>query len=102
VSPQQTPPASAAWCFNFNVSVATTDTTGFSRVVLQFQRQCRHQQTPPASAAWCFNFNLTQRHDSHSGHHQLQPRGASIATYRSVMIATADTTGFSRVVLQFH
>ena len=44
---------------------------------LTYERRTR-TQTPPASAAWCFNFNL--RHN----------------------LAFPDTTGFSRVVLQFH
>ena len=51
----RTPPALAAWCFNFNLrapDTATSDTTGFSRVVLQLQ---------PMMQARRFNFNLPAR-----------------------------------------
>jgi hypothetical protein len=55
------------------------DTTRFSRVVLQLLPNLVIEQrwTPPASAAWYFNFYLTGNRKK------------------------IDTTGFSRVVLQF-
>ena len=58
----QTPPASAAWSFTFNLRARdpNPDTTGFSRVVFQFQ---------PATRRWL------------ARHHRLQPRGISISAY---------------------
>ncbi|MFY9553898.1 MAG: hypothetical protein WAV47_04155, partial [Blastocatellia bacterium] len=48
------------------------DTTGFSRVVVQFQPKDNPlgSETPPALAAWCFNFNLRISH-SDQRHHRL-------------------------------
>src|SRR6266404_2796942 len=79
-----TPPASAAWCFNFALrteSRCISDTTVFSRVVLQLRP--------------------TNRVALHLRHHRLQPRGVSTSPYEPSRSASPDTTGFSRVVFQF-
>ncbi|MFY9572196.1 MAG: hypothetical protein WAV20_12425, partial [Blastocatellia bacterium] len=50
------------------------DTTGFTRVVLQFQptKKTGMPETPPASPPWCFSFNLRRRQGC-PRHHRLQP-----------------------------
>jgi hypothetical protein len=80
----QTPPASAAWFFNFRLTKierSYQDTIGFSRVVPQFPPNQNRTliQTPPALAAWSFNFGLTSRERSFR-HNRLQPSGSSIST----------------------
>jgi hypothetical protein len=62
---EATPPASAVWYFNFNLgsSARSPQTTGFSRVVFQFQPRIEREIY---------------------GDHRLQPCGASILTYGSV------------------
>src|SRR6266404_5244377 len=122
-----TPPASAAWCFNFALRtepLCISDTTGFSRVVLQFQPTTtygmkRHHRLQPRGAstfryepsAFCFpdttgfsrvvlQLRATHRAALHLRHHRLQPRGASTFRYEPSAFCFPDTTGFSRVVLQ--
>ena len=60
----KTPPASAAWSFNFDLQqiASTQDTTRFSGVEFQLQPTKLVQinvKTPPASAEWSFNFSLS-------------------------------------------
>src|SRR5688572_17495843 len=82
----QTPPTSVAWCFNFSLqkdhSRDHSDTTDFSRVVLQFQPTKDHSRDHSDTTDFSRVVLQFQPTKDHSRDH-------------------SDTTDFSRVVLQF-